>query len=76
MANSFVRGVLSTKRKRQNFFNIRMLVTFACAGAAYNFFGGTVGVVAGFVAIFISYMTVAPIVAFTLCLLEWLLQMG
>jgi uncharacterized membrane protein len=76
MANGFVRGVLSTRKQRQSFLYIRVIVSVACAGFAYTYFGGIIGTIAAIILLFLSYLTVAPIIAFTLCFFEWLLRMA
>lgn len=74
MLKSFTRSVLSTKTQRQRFFYFRNITAFLCGIAVFTFVGGTAGYILAVVAFLLSYITVAPIVAFIICLAEQLLS--
>lgn len=74
MANGFVQSVLSTKKQRQTFFYFRNLVAFICALVTFKFVGGSIGLGVAVVALVLGYITIAPIVAFIICLIEQMLS--
>lgn len=73
MAYGFIRSVLSTKKRRQTFFYFRNLIALVCAGVTYKFVGGSIGLGVAAIALVLGYMTIAPVIAFLICLIE---QMG
>jgi hypothetical protein len=70
MRSSFIRSVLSTQKQRQRFFYFRNFSAGACALMAGVEIGGGMGLAVGFVVLFLAYYTVAPIIAFIICLIE------
>lgn len=74
MARGFVQSVLSTKKQRQAFFYFRNLIAFACALVTFKFVNGSLGLGLAVVTLILSYMTIAPVVAFVICLFEQMLS--
>jgi hypothetical protein len=72
VTKGYIRSVLSTKTQRQRFFYVRNLIAFLCAVATFQFFGGAIGGGLAAVALLLSYITVAPVIAFIICLIEQL----
>lgn len=70
----FIKSVLSTKKQRQSFFYFRNLTALACALVTFKYIGGSIGLGLAVVALVVGYMTVAPVVAFIICLLEQMLS--
>ncbi len=74
MVKGFVKSVLSTKKQRQAFFYFRNLIALACALVSFKYIGGSIGLGVGVVVLVVGYMTIAPVVAFIICLLEQMLS--
>ena len=75
---SFVKSVLSTKKLRQSFYRIRNFISIVCGIAAMSLAHERFGpdganMAIGVVAIFIAYLTIAPLIALILCFLEQML---
>lgn len=69
---SFIGSVLSTRKQRQRFYWARNVISFACAALAFHAIGGTLGLVVAVGALCGAYFTVAPVLAFLMCLVEHL----
>jgi hypothetical protein len=71
----FIKSVTSTRKSRQRFYYFRNLTSAICAIVVFQYLSGAsiglylsiAGAIAGFA---IGYMTIAPIVAFIICLIE------
>jgi hypothetical protein len=70
MSKSFVQSVLSTQKQRQRFYWIRNFVALCCAAGAFKLVGGSLGAIAAAGALLGGYFTVAPLIAFAVCLFE------
>lgn len=70
MRTGFIHSVLSTPRQRQRFYWVRNIASLFCAVAAFQVVGGDYGWMLAFGALIVGYFTVAPVVAFIVCLFE------
>ena len=74
MRNSFVRSVLSTPKQRQRFFYFRNGTALISGVLVFTSVTGTLGAILGVLAVPVAYLTIAPIVAFVICLVEQMLS--
>lgn len=74
MRKSFVYSVLSTQKNRQRYFYFKNTIAAVCGIAAYvkisSLFGSALGVGVAVIAAILAYLTVAPVIAFLICLFE------
>ena len=74
MIRSFVNDVLSSRKQRQRFSWFRVMISFVAAFLAGSQFSDTLAIGVGIIALPIAYMTVAPVLAFIICLIEGMLS--
>ena len=74
MFRSFINDVLSSRKQRQRFSWFRVMITFVVAFLAGSQFNDTLAIGIGIIALPIAYMTVAPVLAFLICLVEGMLS--
>ncbi|MCQ8103459.1 hypothetical protein NP590_05005 [Methylomonas sp. SURF-2] len=70
MSKGFICSVLSTQRQRQRFYWIRNFVALFCAAGTFKVVGGTLGGIVAIGALLGGYFTIAPVIAFLVCLFE------
>lgn len=66
----FVQSVLSTTRQRQRYYWVRNFVSLFCAVGTFQIVGGDFGWILALVGLIGGYFTVAPVIAFLVCLFE------
>jgi hypothetical protein len=74
MLRSFVNDVLSSRKQRQRFSWLRIMISFATAFVVGSQFSDALAIALGLLTLPIAYITVAPVLAFTICLLEGMLS--
>jgi len=62
--------VLSTQKQRQRYYYFRNLISGISGVAAFASIGGVLGIPLGIVAAILAYFSLAPIIAFFICLFE------
>jgi len=74
MKRTFVQGVLSTPKRRQSYFYFRNLIAGGCGIAVYVKTSTLLGMYMaggiGFIAAVAAFFTIAPVIAFLICLFE------
>lgn len=70
MAKGFVASILSTQKRRQQFYYVRNITSLFSGIAFGQYIGGGIGFFFGVIAIVVAYMTIAPIIALLVCLIE------
>jgi len=70
MRRSFVQSVLSSQKQRQRYYYFKNITAGLCGIATFVGLGGVFGIALGVAATVLAYFTVAPIVAFLICLFE------
>lgn len=70
MLKSFVRGVLSSQKQRQRYYYFKNGIAFVSGLFIFVQLGGVIGFALGIVGAFIAIFTIAPIIAFLICLIE------
>lgn len=70
MEKSFVQSVLSTKKQRQAFYYFRGIVSLLCAVAVFKMAPEEWSIILAGAGLVVSYLTVAPVIAFIICLAE------
>jgi hypothetical protein len=74
MLKSLVGSVLSSTKQRQRFIWFRLVISLVAAFWVSAYFSGLVALGLGVAAFPIAYMTVAPVLAFSICLVEGILS--
>ncbi|MEY3787841.1 MAG: hypothetical protein RIQ94_2597 [Pseudomonadota bacterium] len=76
------KDVIRTKEQKSRYVWGKMVTALFCGGAAFKYvtpyvvpFIGDWAIAVGVIGFFLAYVTVAPIIAFLLCLLEELLKL-
>jgi hypothetical protein len=71
---SFKNGVLSSPKQKQRYFYFKHLISGLCGIIAYTHFSAGLGVTAALIisvgAALLAFLTIAPVVAFLICLFE------
>jgi hypothetical protein len=70
MFQSFVNDVLSSRKQRERFSWFRVMITLVAALLTGSQFSDMLAIGVGIITLPIAYMTVAPVLAFVVCLIE------